>query len=107
MTVPGTLDTGIRARWPLASALPPLGALPSLPGTIRAHVDIVLAEWQMGDLADTAKLVASELVTNAVKEFTTPEGEPICRRQRGSVAFTPETQGRRPRGATPAKRAAA
>ena len=77
MITPSTLDTSTRARWPLASTLPPLGALPSAPGTARAHVDIVLAEWQMGNLADTAKLVASELVTNAVKESTTPEGDPI------------------------------
>jgi hypothetical protein len=77
MIIPSTLDTSTCVRWPLVSTLPPLGALPSAPGAARAHVDIVLAEWQMGDLADTGKLVASELVTNAVKESTTPEGEPI------------------------------
>ena len=76
MITPGTLDTTTCASWPLMSTLPPLGALPSAAGTARAHVDIVLADWQMNDLADTAKLIVSELVTNAVNQSTTPAGEP-------------------------------
>jgi hypothetical protein len=50
--------------------------LSSAPGTARAHVGIVLAGWQMSGISDTAELVASELVTNALNASTTDEGEP-------------------------------
>jgi len=53
--------------WPMVSALPPLAALPTAPGCARGHVRAVAHEWGLPDLADTAELVASELVTNAVQ----------------------------------------
>jgi anti-sigma regulatory factor (Ser/Thr protein kinase) len=53
--------------WPLVSALPPLAALATAPGCARGHVRAVAHEWRLPDLADTAELVASELVTNAVQ----------------------------------------
>jgi anti-sigma regulatory factor (Ser/Thr protein kinase) len=53
--------------WPLVSALPPLAALPTAPACARGHVRAVAHEWGLPDLADTAELVASELVTNAVQ----------------------------------------
>jgi anti-sigma regulatory factor (Ser/Thr protein kinase) len=53
--------------WPLVSALPPLAALPTAPARARGHVRTVACEWGLPDLADTAELVASELVTNAVQ----------------------------------------
>lgn len=76
MTAPAALDTGTGARWPLVSTLPPLAALPTAPGTARAHVGAVLAGWGMGTLADLATLVVSELVTNALRESTMPAGGP-------------------------------
>ena len=43
-----------------------LGALPTAPGTARAHTRVVLAEWSLTELSETAELLVSELVTNAV-----------------------------------------
>jgi histidine kinase-like protein len=37
----------------------------------------VLAEWGLGGLADTAELVVSELVANAVRHARTPPGREI------------------------------
>jgi anti-sigma regulatory factor (Ser/Thr protein kinase) len=53
--------------WPLVSALPPLAALPTAPACARGYVRAIAHEWGLPDLADTAELVASELVTNAIQ----------------------------------------
>src|SRR5258708_26181403 len=52
--------------WPLQTHLP-LGALPSAVSCARGHVRTVALEWGLPDLAETAELLASELVTNAVQ----------------------------------------
>ena len=44
-----------------------LGALPSAVPCARLHARLVLAEWSMKPLAETAELLVSELVTNAVR----------------------------------------
>ena len=54
------------AVWPHRTQLE-LGALPTAPGVARGHVRSVAHEWGLGDLADTAELLVSELVTNAVQ----------------------------------------
>jgi hypothetical protein len=54
------------ARWPHHSSLP-LGALPGAIPCARLHTTAVLWEWGMEALAQPAELVASELVTNAVR----------------------------------------
>ena len=51
--------------WPLQTRLE-LAARSTAPGVVRGHVRAVAAEWGLGDLADTAELLASELATNAV-----------------------------------------
>jgi anti-sigma regulatory factor (Ser/Thr protein kinase) len=51
--------------WPLQTRLP-LAALPTAPSVARGHVRAVAREWGLG-LADTAELLVSELVTNAVQ----------------------------------------
>jgi hypothetical protein len=51
--------------WPLASAIE-FGPLPTAVPCARLHAKLVLAEWDLGDLADDAELVISELMTNAV-----------------------------------------
>jgi anti-sigma regulatory factor (Ser/Thr protein kinase) len=51
--------------WPLCSHL----ALAARPGAVpraRHHVRRVLARWEIGALGETAELVVSELVTNAI-----------------------------------------
>ena len=53
------------AAWPLQTYLE-LAALPSAVPCARGHVRSVALEWGLPDLADTAELLASELVTNAV-----------------------------------------
>jgi anti-sigma regulatory factor (Ser/Thr protein kinase) len=74
MILPSALEDGSRTTWPLSSALPPMGALTSAPGTARAHVRAVLAGWGLADLIDVCELVVSELTTNAVKASTGPTG---------------------------------
>jgi anti-sigma regulatory factor (Ser/Thr protein kinase) len=63
--------------WPHRTALP-LGALPTAPSCARGHVRSVVREWGLDDLADTAELVTSELVTNAVQasERLSNRGDP-------------------------------
>jgi len=75
--IPTTVDATSRsAAWPLSSALPPLGALKTVPAIARAHVGVTLTSWHLSALADVAQLVASELVTNAVEASTGPDGLP-------------------------------
>jgi anti-sigma regulatory factor (Ser/Thr protein kinase) len=56
-----TLDMQTKQTWL------PLAALPTAPGAARGHVRSVAREWGLADLADTAELLASELITNAVQ----------------------------------------
>jgi anti-sigma regulatory factor (Ser/Thr protein kinase) len=44
-----------------------LAAYPSAVPCARGHVRAVATEWGLADLADTAELLASEMVTNAVQ----------------------------------------
>jgi anti-sigma regulatory factor (Ser/Thr protein kinase) len=48
------------------SATPPFAPLPTAPGLARGHVRATLAQWGLGELADTAEMIASELTANAV-----------------------------------------
>lgn len=53
--------------WPLVSVLE-LGASPSVPARARAHTRDVLADWRMPRrVSADAEMVASELVTNALR----------------------------------------
>ncbi len=52
--------------WPLQTYLP-LAALPTAPACARGHVRSVAMEWGLAELADTAELLVSELITNAVR----------------------------------------
>jgi len=53
-------------RWPLQSRLE-LAALDTTPACARKHAKAVILEWGLAALADTAELLVSELVTNAVR----------------------------------------
>ena len=66
---------GISASWPLSTSLP-LGALPGAAPCARLHARAVLAEWGLDDLSEAAELIVSELVTNAVRASTDPDGHP-------------------------------
>jgi anti-sigma regulatory factor (Ser/Thr protein kinase) len=48
-----------------------LAALPSAVPCARGHVRAVALEWDLKELADTAELLASELVTNAIQASAT------------------------------------
>jgi len=54
------------ADWPFRSHLE-LGALDSAVPCARLHARQVVREWGMPDLADTAELLVSELMTNAIR----------------------------------------
>ena len=53
-----------------------LGALPSAVGCARLHARNVMREWGLVSTAETVELVVSELVTNAVRVSTGPDGRP-------------------------------
>ncbi len=74
MTGQSAAAVGVRNGWPLSSVMPPMGALTSAPGSARAHVRTVLTDWHLDELADTAEMVVSEMVTNAVNASTAPPG---------------------------------
>jgi len=71
---PGTEPEGM-TTWPSSSSLP-LGALVTATPCARLHTRAVLAEWGLNDLAEAAELIVSELVTNAVRASTGPDGHP-------------------------------
>ena len=71
---PGTEPGGMTA-WPASSSLP-LGALVTATPCARLHTRAVLIEWGLNDLAEAAELIVSELVTNAVRASTGPDGRP-------------------------------
>lgn len=63
VTASRTRATG--TEWTLRTFLE-LGALPTAVPCARLHTRQVLWEWQLSELADTAELIVSELVTNAL-----------------------------------------
>src|SRR5579859_570946 len=73
--------------WPLASSMAPLGALPTAPACVRVYIKNTLAEWRMTTLTDTAELVSSELVTNAVQASMDEHGHPLYWDGRMAVIF--------------------
>lgn len=56
-------------RWPLRSFLE-LGAYPTAVSCARLHAKHVLREWSLAEVSDSAELLVSELVTNAVRAST-------------------------------------
>lgn len=53
-------------QWPLRSSLE-FGPLPSAVPCARLHVRQLLWEWNLANFSEAAELVASELITNAVR----------------------------------------
>jgi anti-sigma regulatory factor (Ser/Thr protein kinase) len=64
----GHATAEVAPAWPLHSRIP-LAALPTAPACARGHVRAVAHEWGLPGLADTAELLASELVTNSVQAY--------------------------------------
>jgi hypothetical protein len=64
----GHVTAEVAPAWPLHSRIP-LAALPTAPACARGHVRAVAHEWGLPGLADTAELLASELVTNSVQAY--------------------------------------
>jgi anti-sigma regulatory factor (Ser/Thr protein kinase) len=80
MTAACSTSTAATAPWLLQTHLE-LGAYASAVPCARGHVRCVATEWGLRDLADTAELLASELVTNAInasQRLRTPE-TPVVR----------------------------
>jgi hypothetical protein len=70
-------------EWPLRSYLQ-LGALPGAVPCARLHAKLVLWEWGLDHLAETAELLVSEIVTNAVRVSAGPaSGQGGGQRQSG------------------------
>jgi anti-sigma regulatory factor (Ser/Thr protein kinase) len=59
-----------------------LAAIPTAVPCARGHVRSVAHEWGLDDLADTAELIASEIVTNAVQASD-------CLKARADLAIVP------------------
>ena len=66
--------------WPLRSSLE-LGALPTAVPCARLHTRHLLWEWGLDDLAESAELLVSELVTNAVQAMARQEDHTAVRLQ--------------------------
>jgi hypothetical protein len=62
-------------EWPLLSHIE-LRALPGSARTARLHTKTILRRWCLGGLADTAELVVSEIITNAVRASTSIADQP-------------------------------
>jgi anti-sigma regulatory factor (Ser/Thr protein kinase) len=73
--VTGQPTAQVRASPPLQTSLV-LGALPSAVACARFHARNVMYEWNLPSVADSIELVVSELVTNAVRASTGPDGQP-------------------------------
>jgi anti-sigma regulatory factor (Ser/Thr protein kinase) len=74
---PQTRNPPQHPGWPLSYMLPPMGALLTAPRTARAHVRDILSAWALPRFTDNAVLVASELVTNVVRQCHDPIGNPV------------------------------
>jgi anti-sigma regulatory factor (Ser/Thr protein kinase) len=72
-------------NWPLSKATPPLAALPTVPAVARAFVCKTLLAWHLEPLVGDAKLVISELASNAVAASTGRCGHPVAVSGRLSV----------------------
>ena len=66
--------------WPLRSSLE-LGALPTAVSCARLHARHLVWEWGLDGLAETAELLVSELVTNAVQAIVGQEDHTAVRLQ--------------------------
>ena len=66
--------------WPLRSSLE-LGALPTAVPCARLHARHLVWEWGLDGLAETAELLVSELVTNAVQAMARQENRTAVRLQ--------------------------
>jgi len=77
----------VRASMPLQTSLV-LGALPSAVACARLHARNVMYEWNLPSVADSVELVVSELVTNAVRASTGPDGRPMYRAKTGLPRVT-------------------
>jgi len=71
----GALGGDMTMQWPLRNSLQ-LGALPTAAPCARLHAKHLLWEWGLEAITDTAGLLVSELVTNAVKTAQAMEQKP-------------------------------
>ncbi len=62
--------------WPLRSSLE-LGALPTAVPCAGVHTQLLLWEWGLNSLAESAELLVSELVTNAVNATAGRDGQVV------------------------------
>jgi anti-sigma regulatory factor (Ser/Thr protein kinase) len=68
------MTTRAGVDWPLSTPGLVLGALPTAASCGRLHAKNVVWEWGLGYLSDTIELLVSELLTNAVKASSSPDG---------------------------------
>jgi hypothetical protein len=73
-------------QWPLLSHIE-LRALPTSAGSARLVTKSTLHGWRLGGLTETAELLVSEIVTNAVRA-STPRGH--RQRETGQAARPPQ-----------------
>jgi hypothetical protein len=71
----GTASAESTAGWPLSAHLP-LGALPTAVPCARGFTRVIMDEWNLASLADSAELIVSELVTNSVQATADEDGRP-------------------------------
>jgi anti-sigma regulatory factor (Ser/Thr protein kinase) len=65
-----------------------LGPLPSAVPCARLHTKVILREWDLGQVADEAELIVSELTTNAVQaSLSLTETQPLVLRLLADDAY--------------------
>jgi anti-sigma regulatory factor (Ser/Thr protein kinase) len=70
--------------WPLRSSLE-LGALPTAVPCACVHTQLLLWEWGLSSLAESAELLVSELVSNAVNATAGRDGQVVSLRLSGNA----------------------
>jgi hypothetical protein len=71
--------------WPLRSSLE-LGALPTAVPCACVHTQLLLWEWGLTSLAESAELLVSELVTSAVNATAGQDGQVVSLHLSGNAA---------------------
>lgn len=94
----------VTGRWPLRSFLE-LGALPSAVPCARLHTRQLLWEWGLTSLIDSAELIVSEIMTNAVQVTQAETRAAAHEVGRGGVVDRVGTKAEVTAGALPAVRA--
>jgi hypothetical protein len=64
------------SRWPLASSLGPLGAVPTVARLARTFTVTILITWGLTAVTEAGELIVGELAANVLRAAAGPDGQP-------------------------------